>query len=114
MQGPHQVGHILIKTALFPFSNAAASRISCAVTLTTYPLSQPTRIIIKLINSILYSLGTIISYYNCYGLSSSPIRSCSDKRPELEQTGEKLGIISGILSKSSLILSYTSVFDGKE
>ena len=27
-----------------------------------------------------------------------------DNLPELEQTGEKLGIISGILSKSSLIL----------
>ena len=68
----------------------------------------------KLINSILFSLNTIISYSNSYGLSSNPIRSCIDKLPELEQTGEKLGIISGKLSKSSLILSYTSVFEGKE
>ena len=110
----HQVAQTLIKTARFPFSNLATSSTSFAVTRTRLYLSQALKVSTKQKNSILYNLmDDIINLFKYYGLFRCPTWSCIDIRPEPEQIGEKLGIISGMSSKSSLILSYTSDFEGK-
>lgn len=110
----HQVAQTLIKTARLPFSNLAISSTSFAVTETRLFLSQALKVSTKHTTTILYNLmDVIINLFKNYGLFRCPTCPCIDIRPEPEQTGEKLGIISGMLSKSSLILSYTSDFEGK-